>query len=266
MTLQPDGERFAQSVSSRIDYDLLATEHFPRVARTLRLQTIPDDLLNHERYRSSRQFLDRVAEEGFEPLRVPMPIDWEFARRELAGELAPSYTNGDLIYGVNNGGKFSVDVTYLAEAEATGYVRIETLHRVNDIERGRDGTRIAHTDRISTDCVVLERKRIVADALFLGAGSPGTTRLLVEALAKGLVPDLPDAVGTGWGNNGDRVFSVTTTLLSPGAWQGGPACVGFKDLGNPAGPLMIVTGPVPFPADLLLSTPNRPNVTWVRFD
>ncbi|MFD5807285.1 hypothetical protein [Rhodococcus sp. 11-3] len=134
-------------MSSRIDYDLLATEHFPRVARTLRLQTIPDDLLNHERYRSSRQFLDRVAEEGFEPLRVPMPIDWEFARRELAGELAPSYTNGDLIYGVNNGGKFSVDVTYLAEAEATGYVRIETLHRVNDIERGRDGTRIAHTDR-----------------------------------------------------------------------------------------------------------------------
>ncbi|MFD5807286.1 hypothetical protein [Rhodococcus sp. 11-3] len=62
------------------------------------------------------------------------------------------------------------------------------------------------------------------------------------------------------------MFSVTTTLLGPGAWQGGPACVGFKDLGNPAGPLMIVTGPVPFPADLLLSTPNRPNVTWVRFD
>ncbi len=129
-----------------------------------------------------------------------MPIDWDFARRELTGELSPpSYTNGDLIYGVNNGGKFSVDVTWLAEAEATGNVHLETLHRVNDIERGADGRWIAHTDRLATDGTVVERKRIVADALFLGAGSPGTTRLLVKSKAKGLVPDLPDGVGTGWG-------------------------------------------------------------------
>lgn len=64
------------------------------------------------------------------------------------------------------------------------------------------------------------------------------------------MPDLPDGVGAGWGNNGDRVFSVTTPLLSPGAFQGGPACVGFRDFDNPAGALTIVTGPVPFPADL----------------
>ncbi|WP_068161857.1 GMC oxidoreductase [Rhodococcus phenolicus] len=250
MTLQPGGEQFAESVSPRIDYELLDREYFPRVARTLHLATIPDDLLYHEKYRSSRQFLERAAAEGLDTFRVPMPIDWDFARRELTGELSPSYTNGDLIYGVNNGGKFSVDVTWLAEAEATGNVHLETLHRVNDIERGADGRWIAHTDRLATDGTVVERKRIVADALFLGAGSPGTTRLLVKSKAKGLVPDLPDGVGTGWGNNGDRVFSVTTPLLSPGAFQGGPACVGFRDFGNPAGALTIVTGPVPFPVDL----------------
>ena len=250
MTLQPDGDRFAESVSSAIDYDRLDADHYRRVARTLRLATIPDDVLGHERYRSSRQFLDRAGAEGFETFRVPMPIDWDYARRELTGELKPSYTTGDVIYGVNNGGKFSVDVTYLAQAEATGRVRVEPLHRVNDIERAADGTWITHVDRIHTDGTVLERKRIVSDALFLGGGSAGTTRLLMKAHGKGLIPDLPDAVGTGWGNNGDRVFSVTTPMLSPGAFQGGPACVGMRDHTDPAGALMIVTGPVPFPADL----------------
>lgn len=250
MTLQPDGERFASSVSSRIDYELLDAEHFPRVARMLRVAPIPDDLLRHERYRSSRQFLDRAAARGYETFRVPMCIDWSFARRELTGELKPSYTTGDVIYGVNNGGKFSVDVTYLAQAEATGRVHVAPLHRVNDIERGADGTWITHVDRIHTDGTVLERKRIVSDALFLGAGSPGTTRLLVKAQAKNLVTDLPDAVGTGWGNNGDRVYSVTTPLVSPGMFQGGPACVGMRDNSDPAGALMIVTGPTPFPVDI----------------
>ena len=45
--------------------------------------------------------------------KVPMPIDWNYALRELRGEMKPSYTNGDCALGVNNGGKHTVDVTYL---------------------------------------------------------------------------------------------------------------------------------------------------------
>ncbi|CAM3048308.1 GMC oxidoreductase [Prescottella defluvii] len=250
MTMQPDGENFARCVSSRIDYERMDSVYYPRVARMLRIATIPDDLLNSPQYRSSRRFVEMADAQGLHTFRVPMPIDWEFARRELRGEMRPSYTNGDVIYGVNNGGKFSVDVTYLAEAEATGRVEVAPLHRVADIERGGDGSWVVHCDRIGRDGAVLERKRIVSDALFLGAGSPGTTRLLVKARAKNLIPDLPDAVGTGWGNNGDRIFMVTRATDSPGAWQGGPACVGVKDWDNPAGALTIVLGPVPFPLDL----------------
>ncbi|WP_407441590.1 GMC oxidoreductase [Rhodococcus sp. (in: high G+C Gram-positive bacteria)] len=250
MTLQPDGARFAASVSPSLDYDRLDREYYPRVARMLRVAEIPDDLLAHPRYRSSREFLDRAAREGYETFRVPMSIDWDFARRELTGELKPSYTTGDVIYGVNNGGKFSVDVTYLAAAENTGNVSVAPLHRVTDIERASNGTWITHVDRIHTDGTILERKRLLSEAVFLGAGSAGTTRLLMKAHAKNLVPDLPDEVGTGWGNNGDRVFSVTTPLSSPGEFQGGPACVGMKDYSDPAGALMIVTGPVPWPADI----------------
>ncbi|NKS51142.1 cholesterol oxidase [Rhodococcus hoagii] len=250
MTMQPNGENFAKCVSPRIDYEQMASEYYPRVARTLRIATIPDDLLNSPQYSSSRRFVEMADAQGLHSFRVPMPIDWEFARRELRGEMRPSYTNGDVIYGVNNGGKFSVDVTYLAAAEATGKVEVAPLHRVNDIERGADGTWIVHCDRIGRDGTVLERKRVASDALFLGAGSPGTTRLLVKARAKNAIPDLPDGVGTGWGNNGDRIFMVTRALDSPGAWQGGPACVGVKDWDNPAGALTIVLGPVPFPLDL----------------
>ncbi|MGX6510842.1 hypothetical protein [Rhodococcus sp. SJ-2] len=140
MTLQPDGERFAQSVSSSIDYDRLDSDHYRRVERMLRVATIPDDVLGHERYRSSRAFLDRAEAEGYETFRVPMPIDWDFARREFTGELKPSYTTGDVIYGVNNGGKFSVDVTYLAAAEATGHVDVAEQRRpgvLGDVAPGR---------------------------------------------------------------------------------------------------------------------------------
>ncbi|MBL7522236.1 cholesterol oxidase, partial [Frankia sp. CNm7] len=73
-----------------------------------------------------------------------------------------------------------------------------------------------------------ERKSIVADAVFLNAGSTGTTRLLVKAKAKGLVPNLPSGVGTQWGNNGDRIYAWTGMNDDPGLQQGGPACVGSR--------------------------------------
>ncbi|AOD21685.1 cholesterol oxidase [Rhodococcus pyridinivorans] len=41
--------------------------------------------------------------------------------------------------GVNNGGKHSVDVTYIAEAEATGLVTVATQHEVTDIQASIPG-------------------------------------------------------------------------------------------------------------------------------
>jgi cholesterol oxidase len=65
--------------------------------------------------------------------------------------------------------------------------------------------------------------------VFLNAGTAGTTRLLVKAKAKNLVPDLPDAVGTQWGNNGDRIYAWMGMNGDVGTVQGGPACVGASD-------------------------------------
>lgn len=250
MTIQPAAEHFARSMPSGLDYERFDRDYYRRVASVLKPNGIPDDVLHSRQYRSVAQFRDRVERAGMEPYRVPLPIDWDFARRELRGEMKPSLSTGDVLYGINNGGKRSVDVTYLAAAEATGRVEVATLHVVRDIERDQAGRWVVRVDRITTDGDVQERKRIVTDALFLGAGSPGTTRLLVKAREKNLVPDLPDGVGKKWGNNGDRIFAWAPVGDSPGALQGGPACMGVRDWDNPAGPMTIVQGPVPFPVDL----------------
>ncbi|ASU77127.1 GMC family oxidoreductase [Actinopolyspora erythraea] len=250
MTIQPSAEHFTRSMPRGLDYERFDRDYYRRVESVLRPAGIPDDLLHAPEYRAVKQFHDHVVRAGMEPYRVPLPVDWNFARRELRGEMTPSYTTGDVLYGVNNGGKRSVDVTYLAAAEATGRVEVATLHVVRDIERAPSGKWVVRVDHITTDGTVRERKRITTDALFLGAGSAGTSRLLVKAGAKGLVPDLPEGVGTNWGNNGDRIFSWTPLGDSPGPLQGGPACMGVRDWDNPDGPVTVVHGPVPFPVDL----------------
>ncbi len=147
-------------------------------------------------------------------------------RAELNGQFKPAFTNSDIAFGVNDGGKNSIDVTYLAAAEATGHVRVEVLHVVTDISMDNDKRWVLHIDRIDTDGDVVETKEIVANSVFLNAGSGGTTRLMVKAKAKGLIPDLPDAIGTQWGSNGDRIYAWIQMDEHPGSVQGGPACVG----------------------------------------
>jgi cholesterol oxidase len=240
MTLQPGEEYFAQSMPMAADdYEELDRLYYPTVARMLQISPIPDDVLEASPYRSSRMFLDVAEKAGLEPFRVPLPVDWDFVRGELLGQYKPAYTNSDMSFGVNNGGKHSIDVTYLAAAEATGLVRVAALHVVRDISMDTRKQWVLHVDRIDTDGVVQERKKIIADAVFLNAGSAGTTRLLVKARAKGLIPDLPDAVGTQWGSNGDRIYAWVQMRDDPGSVQGGPACVGGRDL-HSAIPLTVI--------------------------
>ncbi|WP_343243678.1 GMC oxidoreductase [Streptomyces sp. SID13726] len=230
MSLQPTKENFTRSipVASGL-YDQLERWAYPTVRQMLGISTIPDSVLATDPYKSSRLFSEVAGRTGLTPFRVPLPVDWSYVQGELDGRYEATYTTSDIAFGVNNGGKHSIDVTYLAKAEATGKVTVAPLHVVRDIELDRKQRWVVHVDRIDTTGDVQEKKRIVTDALFLNAGSPGTTRLLVKARAKGLVPDLPDAVGTKWGNNGDRIWAWINPNGDAGTQQGGPACVGAHD-------------------------------------
>jgi len=249
MTVQPRGDLFDRVMPDELDYDELDQRWYPLVRRTLKASPIPDDVLASKPYAMSRRFQEYVKAAGLPDAHgVPMPIDWDVVRREIRGELPPVISSGDVIYGVNGPGKHSLDTNYLPAAEATGHVDLLPLHRVERIRRTGAGRWEVSVERLDTDGTVLEHATMTADALFLCAGSPNTTKLLVRAAGNGDIADLPDDVGDFWSTNGDL---LTTQFLptATGALQGGPASIGSLDWDNPKGPVTVLFAPVPFGAE-----------------
>ncbi|MFD7710331.1 GMC oxidoreductase [Streptomyces sp. NPDC059786] len=245
MTLQPSEAVFDTWLPELLDYRRMDQVHYPRVARMLGAATAPDALIQSPTYYAARVFAERVRAAGYGVEKIPMPIDWDYALAELRGEMKPSYTNGDCALGVNNGGKHSVDVTYLKQAEATGRVTVATHHNVTAVARAADGRWEVHADRTDDTGEVLEQKILTAGALVMAAGSLNTSRLLVRASATGAVPDLPDGLGEGWGTNGDRIYAWTDLQEDFGAEQGGPVIYGSKDWSDPATANTVIQASLP---------------------
>ncbi len=250
MSVQPRGDLFDRVMPAALDYQEFDERWYPLVRAALGASPIPDDVLAAAPYLSSRRFAEFVAAAGMPAAHgVPMPIDWDVVRRELRGELPPVFTSGDVIYGANGPGKRSLDTNYLPKAEATGRVELLALHRVERIVRDEQGRWVVSTDRLDTDGVVHEHVELVADALFLCAGSPNTSKLLVRAAGRGDISDLPDDVGAWWSTNGDLI--TTQVLSSPmGAPQGGPAMMASLDWDDPGGPLTAIFAGLPLPSEL----------------
>jgi len=245
MSLQPDEAVFNTHFPDELDWARMDRVHYPRVARMLQLAVAPDELVDSPNYQVARTFAARAREAGLPIDKVPMPIDWDYALAELRGVMTPAYTDGSGAMGVNNGGKHSVDVTYIAQAEATGLVTVATQHEVTDIERRGDGRWTVYVNRTDTAGNVLENKILTTDALVLSAGTMNTTRLLVKAAAKGLVTDLPDGVGQGWGSNADRIYLWTNLAEQFGAVQGGPVVYGSKNWSDPHAAFTVVQASIP---------------------
>lgn len=236
MTLQPPEDLFSAWFPASLDYAEMNAVYYPRVAAMLRAQTAPDPLINSPSYFAPRLFAAQVQAAGFDLSKIPMPINWQFALDELKGMMNPSYTNGDCALGVNNGGKHSVDVTYIAQALATGNVTVAAQHNVTDVARAADGRWQVYVDVTDDTGTVLEQKIITTTALILSAGTVNTSRLLVRAAARGQITDLPDGLGQGYGTNGDQIYVWTDFKQDPGAPQGGPVVYGSKEWTDPNQP------------------------------
>ncbi|MEU3625211.1 hypothetical protein BS329_41415 [Amycolatopsis coloradensis] len=246
ISLRPTEQLFTRVMPSSIDYREMAAVYYPRVAAMLRYSAVPDDILADERYTSSRAFLADAARAGGQPTRLPQPMNWDVVRAELRGELPPWSAHGDVLYGVNNGARYSTDKTYLAQALATGMVTIAPLHVVKDLTAGTTRRYSLRCERIDTDGNVLENVTVSTDAVFLAAGSANTSRLLVRSHGTGSLPHLPPDVGRFWGNNGDRVYLHTTPLRPTLPFQGGPSVTGMLDWGAAPEPLTLFHAPWPF--------------------
>lgn len=239
---QPTRKHFYRVFPQSIDYDEMDTLYYPRVASFLKPSPIPQDILMSDYYKSTRVFMEQATAAGLPSHLLNVAVDWNIVREEIRGTRVPSAIIGEIWYGINSGAKNSLDHNYLAEAERSGHVEIQPLHVVTDIsEVPGTGFRVTY-DQINESGDVLATKSLTCRYLFLGAGSMGTSALLVRARDTGALPRLNAAVGQGWANNGDT-FATRTGLPATNPGQGGPAGAVIEHFDNPIDPVALIGYP-----------------------
>ena len=234
-----------------LDYDEFDRVYWPRARRHLGAAPIPPDVQQDNAYRGAWAWLRCVKAFGQVPVPIPFAIDWDVIRAELAGRAPACHTIGEGPFGSNSGAKNSVDRTYLRDAIATGNVALYPLHEVTEIREVPGGTGYEVTAREMDEAGgLLATKKLVADYLFLAAGSVYTSALLVTAKAKGWLPRLSQHTGKGWGNNGDFLVLRLVVRTNVGTGQGGPGNVKFFDDDNPVAPASMSWEAAPIPRRL----------------
>lgn len=249
LMLKPPRALFESVFPDVVDYDEMDTIYYPRVREIMRPAPMPDDVFAADQYIASRVFVRDAEAAGLNVERIPVALNWDLVRAELAGEEAPQVIVGEYLYGLNSGAKHSLDRNfgYLAMAEETGRVEVRPLHQVVAIAEDPAGGYRATVERIDEHGEVLETLTISADLLVLAAGSMNTTKLLLRAKRDGTLRNLNDSVGEAWGNNGQRIFERGNVPDDVGMAQGGPACIFIHDHDNPYGPIGMEFGPAPIP-------------------
>lgn len=246
MMVQPPRDLFESVFPSEVGYDDMLETWYPKVNELLPVRMVPEDILNSETYAATRLFLQHADNAGLNTEYNLNAIDWDIVRQEIAGELPAAASAGDYIYGLNNGAKGQVDRTYLARAEATGLVEVRPLHRVTAVAEDPEGGYRVDVEVIDDHGMVLQTARYRAPVLFMSAGAVHSTRLLVEARARGDLSQLSSEVGEGWGHNGQWLHSRMGLTEDTGAFQGGPPAAVIRDFDNPVAPVTVEIGAAAF--------------------
>jgi cholesterol oxidase len=209
---------------SEINYATLKP-YYDQVADMLGVQTVPDNQL------SKRTVLMRDAAKacGWEdrfrklPLAVSFNPDYDPHAADPRGDQhSKKFTNqhgkvqgtcvhcGNCDIGCQVQAKNTLDLNYLAVAEKHG-AEIRPLHVVVKLEPlgatpdGSRGWRV-HCDVIDTDQESKQRTSFTACSVILGAGSIGTTELLLRCRDEHrTLPSLSKQLGCEWAFNGDFV-------------------------------------------------------------
>ncbi|MGK5732114.1 GMC oxidoreductase [Streptomyces sp. URMC 124] len=222
VTVAPPRRYFERLYPPGLPYDELARTWYPAVRAMLGAAPMPRDVYDSAPFTHSRLWDRQLANARMRTRPVDSTFDWEVIRRELAHTIQPSATIGESDFGCGNGAKRDLTRTYLPAALATGRVQLRALHEVRSVGRRRDGTYSAVVRRLDEHGADLGTTEYTCDMLFLAAGTLNTNRLLVAAREEGRLPDLPDTVGTGFGDNGDQANLRSQPLEPIGPVQGAP--------------------------------------------
>ncbi|WP_109510324.1 GMC oxidoreductase [Nocardioides speluncae] len=219
MSVTPLRSRFAQILPT-VDPDEMYGVYYPRANAGLGVALVdPAWWEAAPAYQFSRVGRKHAQRSGFPWLFVPNVYDWDYMRREAAGEVPKSALDQEILFG-NNAGKKSLQKTYLARAAATGRVTVSTLHRVTSVRPAAGGGYAVTIEQLDTSGAVVTTKEVVADKVFFAAGSVGTSKLLTQLKATGVLPALNDEVGKNWGDNGNVMCGRANHMWDPtGALQ-----------------------------------------------
>ncbi|MFQ6398784.1 GMC oxidoreductase [Nocardia sp. KC 131] len=228
--IEPEQRFFDHVFRGVVDYGEMHEVYYPKVRKTLRLSPMPDDIYHSSAFAHARAWDDQVRAADYIPERIDSIWNWDVIRDELAGRSRPSATVGCSNLGNSNGAKFDLNQNYLRYAEDTGRARIYPGHRVDAIakEPGVSGRYIVTVTKLAPTGEVLRIRTLTCDKLFLGAGSIGTSELLVRARETGALPNLNEHIGEGWGSNGDVGLARPLSSFDLGS-QGAPSASRILD-------------------------------------
>lgn len=229
-----DFERFLP----QLDADAMYATYFPRASRGLGANYAPRDWFEqtpiHQYSRVGRASAEKA---GFKTAFVGSVYDYGYMQREALGQVSRSATAQEIYYGCNHG-KRSLDKTYLSDALGTGHVTISAMSEVTRIRQQPDGMYVLDVRQINLHGQIERRRQIACKHLFLGAGTMGTSKLLLRAREEGDLPDLTDQIGRGWGNNGNVSVSALNPLNQPtGVQQTTMPAIGIDNRDDPKYPV-----------------------------
>lgn len=216
MLITPYRETLQRILPASIDINELYSVYYPRALAGLGANKIRPAYFQSSAYhRYARVACAQAAKAGYGWRTLDSGYDMAYMEQEEAGTVPKSALGNEGGFG-NNHGKKSLDKTYLAEAVATGRVRIQPLTEVTSVSRASDGRYVVATKQIDVAGNVLATRTLSCDRLFLAGGSMGTTQLLVKARATGTLPALNEHVGTRWSSNGE-IFMVRNVYTPTGS-------------------------------------------------
>lgn len=247
MLITPQREVLQSLMPAGFNLDDFYARHYPKALAKLGANYIRPAYFESSAYHQyGRVARANLARAGYTTDLLPSGYDYAYMEQEEAGTVPKSALGNEGGYG-NNYGKKSLDKNYLADAVGTGLVTIRSMHGVTRVERDTDGSYLVTVDQIDVLGNVLRRYTIGCDYLFLGAGSVGSSEILVRARETGTLPHLNSAVGTQWSANSDIFVCRANHVWNPtGTQQSILPATGFRTRDQDGKPVFSMNLPFPF--------------------
>lgn len=207
------------------------------------------------------------------------PVDYngsaysfDYLMEETAGRVPPSATAFEQQYGNNFGRIGNVADTYIKAAMDTGSVSLKPLTEVTNIRREPSGEYVVQIRTIDRWGKQLALHEIGCQHLYLSAGVLGTNHILIRARDTGALPNLSEAIGRGYGNNGDVMVAHMLSNQNPaGTQQSLMGMINLDGRADPDNPVYASTFSIPLPEETfmlgyyaMVNTTDRADISYDR--